>query len=53
MTIILKQGWQVPVPKGYTLERCLSILREIGHTPVSIRDSDGKVRPVEEVEQAA
>ncbi len=53
MTVILNQGWYVPVPEGYTLERVLELLRGAGHTPVSIRDEDGKVTPVEEYEVAA
>lgn len=53
MTVILNQGWIVPVPEGYTLKEVLEILRTQGHKPVSVRDESGKVRPIEEVEQAA
>tara|TARA_Y100000590_G_scaffold278505_1_gene312643 strand:- start:35 stop:196 length:162 start_codon:yes stop_codon:yes gene_type:complete len=53
MTVILNQGWYVPIPEGYTLERVLELLRDMGHTPVSVKDENGEVKPVEDYEVAA
>lgn len=41
MTLILIDGSLVPVPNGYTLERVLEILQEMGLIPVQIRREEG------------
>ena len=53
-TIFLDNGWYVPIPEGYTLERAIQIVRDYtDHTPVLVKDADGNETPVEEIEEAA
>lgn len=52
MTIIyMNDGSKAPLPEGYTVERAVAILREVGHTPVSVVYPDGTT--VELVGEAA
>jgi len=41
MTVILKDGSRVPIPKGYTLDEVLDILKKVGHEPAYLIDENG------------
>lgn len=43
ITIITDDGSKAPVPEGYTPERVIEVLREVGLEPVQIRQADGTV----------
>jgi hypothetical protein len=54
MTVILENGWYVPVPENYTVESVVEILRKYSdHAPVLVRDAEGNETPVEKIEEAA
>ena len=53
MTIYLKCGGKVPIPNGYTVERALEILRDVGHLPTVVKTKDGEELPVQDDEEAA
>lgn len=46
--VLLHNGWGVPVPNGYTVERVVEILRKEGHDPVSVKEADGTIRNLKE-----
>jgi len=53
MIIELANGWYAPVPKGYTVEQALKLLRDAGHVPTVLKKEDGSRVPIEEYEEAA
>ena len=46
MRVILKSGYVVPVPKGYSVDRVLEILRDMGHEPAVLKEADKADREV-------
>jgi len=47
MTIVnLKGGRKVPVPEGYSIDRVVEILREVGLHPTSVKEHGKRRRKV-------